>query len=215
MSQLAILIAIYCVKGGQSPWAEILQKCPYHFSLVSSHFPHVQVVRQPCKWGKDKSATCGEGQPWMADLSCRSLWGVAISYSLCFIIITKAEAILAASDAMNICARSFKTIFITKCCSGSSYPGSMYYHHDLSNHLQIYCVSKALGEMWKGYFGGCCGYQNSMSQLEILLARASILCTYFHVWHRELILFLTRDLLSNSCVHLNFYFSIFKCLCIM
>lgn len=153
MSQLAILIAIYCVKGGQSPCAEILQKCPYHFSLVSSHFLHVQAVQQPCKWGKDKSATCGEGQPWMADLSCRSLWGVAISYSLCFIIITKAEAISAAFDAMNICARSFKTIFITKCCSGSSYPGSVYYHHDLSNHLQIYCVSRLLEKCGKVILG--------------------------------------------------------------
>ena len=150
MSQLAILIAIYCVNGGQSPWAKILQKFLHHFSLVSSYFLHVQAVQQPCKWGKDKSATCGEGQPWMADLSCRSLWEAAISYSLCFIIITKAEAIselLMPWIFVHVVSKPFLSwnavvaVLTLGVCR--------HYHHDLSNHLQIHCVSRLLEKCGK------------------------------------------------------------------
>lgn len=61
--------------------------------------------------------------------------------------------------------------------------------------LKILCMSpiegppgilsfQALGDLWKGYFGGCCRYQTSMSHLEIF-ARSSVLCIYFHLWHWE------------------------------
>lgn len=110
-------------------------------------------MQQLCKWGRDKSATCSEGQPWVAVLCGRSLWKAAIDYSLCFIVITKAEEILAASDGVGIGVHSFKIIIITKCCSGSSYPLRRHYCHDLPNHIQIYCVSRLLKKCTMVIFG--------------------------------------------------------------
>ena len=58
-----------------------------------------------------------------------------------------------------------------------------HYLQDVSNHPQIYGVSRLLEKCGKVIFKGCCRYWNSMSELELLLARAEILCVYFHEWH--------------------------------
>lgn len=176
MSQLPLLIAVYCVKDGLSQWAEILQKHLHHFSLI--YFKCKQYNSSPNKENIDLQLVVmdsPEWQIWTADTS-EKLPYLTLCASSSWKLKQTQEHLM---PWLLLCAVS-KPFLSQNAVLAVLTLGVRRYHHGLSNHLQIQCF-QTLGEMWKGYSGAFWRYQNSTSHLEILLARPSILCIYFHM----------------------------------